>query len=68
VIGKPVITANQATMWALLRLVGRQPVGAGQRLLSATDGPRPVGARPVEPVSGRATGPGSGQGLVGSVS
>lgn len=38
VIGKPVITANQATMWALLGLVGRKPVGAGQRLLSAGHG------------------------------
>lgn len=37
-IGKPVITANQATMWALLGLVGRQPVGPGQRLLSAGHG------------------------------
>lgn len=34
VLGKPVISANQATMWGLLRLIGRQPVGPGQRLLS----------------------------------
>lgn len=33
VIDKPVITANQATMWAALRLVGRQAVGPGQRLI-----------------------------------
>lgn len=32
-LGKPVITANQATIWAALRLVGRQAVGEGQRLL-----------------------------------
>jgi maleate isomerase len=38
VIGKPVITANQATMWALLRLIGRTPVGSGQRLFSAGHG------------------------------
>jgi maleate isomerase len=31
-LGKPVITANQATMWAALRAIGREPVGAGQRL------------------------------------
>lgn len=38
VIGKPVITANQATMWALLALIGRKPVGPGQRLLAAGHG------------------------------
>ncbi|HEY9289897.1 MAG TPA: Asp/Glu racemase [Microlunatus sp.] len=35
IIGKPVITANQATIWALLRLVGLDAVGPGQRLLQA---------------------------------
>jgi maleate isomerase len=34
-LGKPVVTANQATMWAALRVLGRRPVGAGQRLLEA---------------------------------
>ncbi|SDT33853.1 maleate cis-trans isomerase family protein [Microlunatus soli] len=34
-LGKPVITANQATMWAALRLVGRQAVGPGQRLIES---------------------------------
>jgi maleate isomerase len=38
VIGKPVITANQATMWALLKLIGKDAVGPGQRLLSADSG------------------------------
>lgn len=38
VIGKPVITANQATMWALLGVVSRKPVGPGQLLLSAGHG------------------------------
>jgi maleate isomerase len=33
-LGKPVITANQATMWAALRAIGRVAVGAGQRLTS----------------------------------
>lgn len=33
-LGKPVVTANQATMWASLRVVGRAGVGTGQRLLS----------------------------------
>ncbi|MBO0848997.1 MAG: Asp/Glu racemase [Pseudonocardia sp.] len=32
-LGKPVLTANQVTMWAALRLMGLQGVGAGQRLL-----------------------------------
>lgn len=32
---KPVVTANQATMWAALRLVDRAAVGPGQWLLSA---------------------------------
>lgn len=32
-LGKPVISANQATMWAALRAVGRRAVGDGQRLL-----------------------------------
>lgn len=32
-IGKPVISANQASMWATLRMVGRAAVGAGQRLV-----------------------------------
>ena len=35
-LGKPVVTANQASMWAVLRLLGRNATGAGQRLL-ATD-------------------------------
>ncbi|SDS95538.1 hypothetical protein [Microlunatus soli] len=36
-LGKPVITANQATMWAALRLVGRQAVGPGQRLIEQAE-------------------------------
>jgi maleate isomerase len=32
-LGKPVLTANQVTLWAALRRVGAQPVGPGQRLL-----------------------------------
>ncbi|MBO0810884.1 MAG: Asp/Glu racemase [Microlunatus sp.] len=43
-IGKPVITANQATMWALLRLVGQDPVGPGQRLVAAERGQGLVGS------------------------
>lgn len=34
-LGKPVISANQATAWALLGAVGRRARGPGQRLLSA---------------------------------
>lgn len=34
-LGKPVISANQATMWAVLALSGIRAVGKGQRLLSA---------------------------------
>ncbi len=32
-LGKPVLTANQVTMWAALRVLGRKAVGAGQQLL-----------------------------------
>ncbi len=32
-LGKPVVTANQVTMWAALAVAGRKAVGAGQRLL-----------------------------------
>ncbi|MFC5950813.1 Asp/Glu racemase [Pseudonocardia lutea] len=31
-LGKPVITANQVTMWASLRAIGRQAVGGGRLL------------------------------------
>jgi maleate isomerase len=33
-LGKPVVTANQATMWASLRRLGRPAVGPGQRLVT----------------------------------
>ncbi len=33
-LGKPVVTANQASMWAVLRLLGRNAAGDGQRLLA----------------------------------
>lgn len=32
---KPVVTANQVTMWAALRVAGRKAVGPGQRLVEA---------------------------------
>jgi maleate isomerase len=32
-LGKPVVTANQATMWAALGVIGRRGVGPGQHLL-----------------------------------
>jgi maleate isomerase len=32
-LGKPVLTANQVTMWSALRVLGRKAVGAGQQLL-----------------------------------
>ncbi|HYH32130.1 MAG TPA: Asp/Glu/hydantoin racemase, partial [Pseudonocardia sp.] len=35
-LGKPVLTANQVTMWAALRAMGREAVGGG-RLLTAKD-------------------------------
>ncbi|MDT0301862.1 maleate cis-trans isomerase family protein [Streptomonospora wellingtoniae] len=35
-LGKPVIAANQVTMWAALQAVGRQPVAHGQHLVDAT--------------------------------
>lgn len=35
-IGKPVLTANQVTMWQALRLVGRRCVGTDQHLIETT--------------------------------
>ncbi|MFZ5869655.1 MAG: maleate cis-trans isomerase family protein [Actinomycetota bacterium] len=35
-LGKPVVSANQATVWEVLRALGRQAVGEGQRLVEAT--------------------------------
>jgi maleate isomerase len=35
-LGKPVLTANQVTMWAALRATGEAAVGPDQRLLSMT--------------------------------
>lgn len=32
-LGKPVLTANQVTLWSALRVLGRKAVGAGQQLL-----------------------------------
>ncbi len=34
-LGKPVVTANQASMWAVLEAVGRAAHGPGQRLVAA---------------------------------
>jgi maleate isomerase len=34
-IGKPVLTANQVTMWSALAVVGRKAIGPGQRLLNS---------------------------------
>lgn len=34
-LGKPIVSANQVTMWAALRLAGHRAVGPGQRLLKA---------------------------------
>lgn len=36
-LGKPVITANQATIWAALRRLGREAVGPGQALIEEAD-------------------------------
>ena len=33
-LGKPVLTANQVTMWSALRIAGKTAVGPGQRLLA----------------------------------
>lgn len=35
-LGKPIITANQATMWAALRRLGQQATGVGQALIERT--------------------------------
>lgn len=34
-LGKPVLTANQVTMWSALNIIGRKAVGPGQRLLES---------------------------------
>ena len=34
-LGKPIVTANQATMWAALGAIGRNAIGPGQALLNA---------------------------------
>ncbi|MFG1930221.1 Asp/Glu racemase [Mycobacterium sp. NPDC048908] len=34
-LGKPVLTANQVTMWSALAVIGRKAVGPGQRLLNS---------------------------------
>ncbi len=44
-LGKPVITANQATIWAALRRLGREAAGPEQRLIHAP------GAIPVVPAA-----------------
>ncbi|MBB6174563.1 maleate isomerase [Nocardiopsis mwathae] len=36
-LGKPVLAANQVTMWAALQAIGRRPVAHGQHLVDATD-------------------------------
>jgi len=33
-LGKPVLTANQVTMWSALNVLGRKAVGPGQQLLA----------------------------------
>ncbi len=52
-LGKPVLTANQVTMWAALGAVGQAAVGPGQSLVScaAPDGDRPVLRVVPEPTS-----------------
>ena len=32
-LGKPVLTANQVTIWSALQIIGRKAVGLGQQLL-----------------------------------
>jgi maleate cis-trans isomerase len=66
-LGKPVVTANQVTMWAALRAVGRRAVGPGQSLVQgAVRGPsahlRVVPDQPSAPEPG-GSGGGSGQAL-----
>jgi maleate isomerase len=36
-LGKPVVSANQATMWAALRVIAQQGVGPRQRLIAGPD-------------------------------
>jgi maleate isomerase len=34
-LGKPVLTANQVTIWSALTIIGRKGVGPGQRLMES---------------------------------
>ena len=34
-LGKPIVTANQATMWSALRAIGKHAIGQGQALLNS---------------------------------
>jgi maleate isomerase len=43
-LGKPVITANQVTMWAALRAIGRQALGGGQLVAHTPEFQRPGAA------------------------
>lgn len=52
-LGKPIITANQATMWATLRRLGREAVGPGQHLLTSA-GAIPIVPSAYEPVADEA--------------
>lgn len=36
-LGKPVLSANQVTMWAALAAIGREAIGPGQRLLERSE-------------------------------
>lgn len=38
-LGKPVIAANQVTMWGALRAINREPIGHGQWLIDPSAGP-----------------------------
>lgn len=44
VLGKPVLTANQVTMWAALRAMGRAAIGGGALLHADTEALRPGAA------------------------
>jgi len=43
-LGKPVLTANQVTMWAALRAMGREAVGGGALIAAGLHGPAGLAA------------------------
>ncbi|MBW1603138.1 aspartate/glutamate racemase family protein [Streptomyces sp. JJ66] len=61
-LGIPVLSANQVTVWAALRRIGKQAVGPYQALLEPVprSGPAALAPADAEPATGPVTGPVTG--------